>query len=100
MTATPTDSGTQPAPHFCTRNPDAADGERGCPDWPICLFPTLPPPPVEPAARIIVPIDDDPEPDDEDEIPALAVTLAGLLGIAVGLALALAVIVLLLPVLL
>lgn len=101
----PADSGTQPTPHFCTRNPDAADGERGCPDWPICLFPTLPPPPIEPAARMlaaakVAPDPDWPEPDDEDEIPALAVTLMSLLGVAVGLALALAVLVLLLPVLL
>jgi hypothetical protein len=101
----PPDSGTQPSPHYCTyRLVDKPDGERGCPDWPICLFPALPPPPIEPAARALTLADwadeNDEEPDDEDEFPAFAVTLASLLGIAVGLAIALGIVVLLLPVLL
>lgn len=103
LTSPPQDSGTQPAPHYCTstRNPDGT--AQGCPSWPGCLFPT--PPPVEPAARVLIaaevaPDPGWPEPDDEDEVPGIAVTLMSLLGIVVGLALALAVLVLLLPTLL
>lgn len=38
----PRDSGTQPTPHYCTQRV-ADDGTVvGCPDWPLCLFPTSP----------------------------------------------------------
>lgn len=39
ITPPPPDSGTQPAPHYCTssRRPDGIT--QGCPSWPGCLFP-------------------------------------------------------------
>jgi hypothetical protein len=34
------DSGTQPAPHYCSasRRPDGT--AQGCPEWPMCVFPS------------------------------------------------------------
>lgn len=39
----PRDSGTQPAPHYCVQRMTDDGTVTGCPDWPVCLFPTLPP---------------------------------------------------------
>jgi hypothetical protein len=35
----PIDSGTQPAPHYCTQRLTDDGTIAGCPDWPECLFP-------------------------------------------------------------
>lgn len=99
-----TDSGTQPAPHYCRRAADA--GHRtGCPDWPLCLFP-LPPLPAGrvltltkpvPAALDFDDFDDEPEPDDDDDVPGIAIVLVSMLGIVAYVVIAVCALAILLP---
>jgi hypothetical protein len=94
----PPDSGTQPAPHYCTVGAVPGGGRTGCPDWPLCIFPMRPLPAgrtltlTKPVPAALADLDDDdddddddePEPDDDDEVPGIAVTLAAVLGYFVG----------------
>lgn len=70
------DSGTPPAPHYCTAPPDPCDGRQGCPVWPACLFA---------------------EGDDAGHECTLTADIAALGGLAAGALLFLAVAMLLLP---